>query len=234
MTKMPTLFCVTDIETTYKKRMAFDVAWRTIDRTGKVYDEGSYLIKEAFRVDVPFFKEKLGYYFEDTYKHIITPATIGEVRHKFNKGIKDLQEKGHRVIACAYNAAFDFKYLPETYQAIRNDPTAKFMTTKVELLDIWDYWGESVPLGYSADVTASGKFYSTSAESAYRWEFDLKEFEERHMAWHDVLIESDILLKALRRKKSMPVVNSPSEFIGGIYRKINTRLGVNGRDLIAA
>jgi hypothetical protein len=61
MAHKPTLFMVTDIETTLKKRIAFDIAWRIIDRAGREYGSGSYVIRESFAVDVPFFKEKLGH-----------------------------------------------------------------------------------------------------------------------------------------------------------------------------
>jgi hypothetical protein len=228
----PTLFVVTDIETTLRKRIAFDVAWRIIDKSGREYGAGSYVIREAFKVDVPFFKEKLGHYFDDAYSRLIKPASVAEVRDEYNRQIAQLQDAGHRVIACAYNAAFDFKYLPHTFNVIHGTKTP-WMQRKVELMDIWDFWGASVPLNYKANATASGKYMSTSAESAYRWEFNQSDFEERHIAWHDVLIESDILLKAVRRKKPMPVVNSPRDFAGAVWKKINTRLGVDGTAALA-
>lgn len=231
----PTLFVVTDIETTLKNRIAFDIAWRIVDKAGRVYGEGSYVIRESFKIDVPFFKEKLGHYFDDAYARLITPATIFEVREEYNDQIRNLKQAGHRVIACAYNAAFDFKYLPETIQKISGNPNERWMQQSVELLDIWDFWGASVPRNYHADASASGKYYSTSAESAYRWEFMQADFVERHIAWHDCLIESDILCKALARKKAMPVVNSPKDFAGAVWKKINTRLGVDGKaSLVAA
>lgn len=225
MAKKPTLFIVTDIETTLKHRVAFDIAWRFIDRRGREYAKGSYVIREAFYHDVPFFKEKLGHYFDDAYQHQIRPANILDVRQEFNDHVAQFQDSGHRVIGCAYNAAFDFKYLPETVQKLTDGSVTRWMDRPIELLDIWDYWGESVPLHYHAEKTASGKFLSTSAESAYRFEFVKPDFEERHIAWHDVLIESDILVRALSRKKPMPVVKSPKDFTGAVYRKINTRLG---------
>ena len=229
----PTLFVVTDIETTLRKRIAFDVAWRIIDRSGREYGSGSYVIREAFRVDVPFFAEKLGHYFDDAYSHLIKPASILEVRDEYNRQIVELQQAGHRVIACAYNAAFDFKYLPETIRAITGNEQERWMKTRVELLDIWHYWGSSVPLHYQAMPSASGKYFSTSAESAYRWEFNCADFEERHIAWHDCLIESDILLKSLARKKALPVVSRPSEFAGNVWKAINTRLGIDGKTPLA-
>jgi hypothetical protein len=231
----PTLFVVTDIETTLKKRIAFDIAWRIIDKSGREYGAGSYVIREAFRLDVPFFAEKLGHYFDDAYSHLIKPASIFDVRAEYNNQIGALQDAGHRVVCCAYNAAFDFKYLPETIQKISGNEGERWMQRKVELMDIWDFWGSSVPLNYTATPSASGKYFSTSAESAYRWEFNQSDFEERHIAWHDCLIESDILLKAIKRKKQMPIVSRPSELAGGVWKKINTRLGIDGKsDLIAA
>ena len=232
--KAPTLFMVTDIETTLKHRIAFDIAWRTIDRKGNVYAEGSYVIREAFKLDVPFFKEKLGHYFDDAYAKRIVPENILEVREIYNAQIATFQDAGHRVIPCAYNAAFDFKYMPETLQKITGNPAARWLDRKVELMDIWAYWGASVPKNYKATPSASGKYYSTSAESAFRYEFDQADFEERHIAWHDCVIEGDILKKALARRKALPVVSSPANFAGAIWKSINTRLGVDGKTALAA
>lgn len=229
----PTLFVVTDIETTMKKRIAFDIAWRIIDKRGREYGSGSYVIREAFKHDVPFFAEKLGHYFDDAYSQLIKPADIMEVRAEYNRQIAELQESGHRVIVCAYNAAFDFQYLPATVQQISGNSSERWMQRKVELMDIWDFWGSSVPLNYKASPSKSGKYYSTSAESAYRWEFNQSDFVERHIAWHDCLIESDILCKALSRRKAMPVVKSPKEFAGAVWKKINTRLQVDGKTQLA-
>lgn len=230
--KQPTVFVVFDIETTLKKRIAFDIAWKSVDRSGRVYGEGSYIVREAFEHDVPFFKEKLGLYFDDAYLQRVKPASILDIRAAFSNHVSELQKLGHRVILCAYNAAFDSKYLPETLQILTDNPNARWLDCKAELMDIWHLWGDSVPKHYRAEVTASGKFYSTSAESAYRFEFNKPDFEEYHRAWHDVEIESEILLKALSRKKKMHVVKSPAELVGGLYKRINARLGVDGHSQI--
>lgn len=222
----PTLFVVLDIETTLKKRIAFDVAWTITDRKGGEFGSGSYVIREAFRVDVPFFKEKLGHYFDDTFNRQITPASIVEVRDIFNAQINALADAGHRVILTAYNARFDFTWLPHTLQEITGDKNAKFLDRPFDLLDIWSFWGESVPLCYTAEKTPSGKFLSTSAESAFRFENQEPDFVERHIAWHDVQIEKQILLKALARKKPMQIVRKPSDLPSMVWKNINERLGV--------
>ena len=45
-------------------------------------------------------------------------------------------------------------------------------------------------------------------------------------------IESEILLKALSRKKRMHVVKSPTDLVGAVWKKINTRLGIDGKTLL--
>ena len=234
MTHKPTLFVTTDIETTYKKRVAFDIAWKIHDKRNREYARGSYVIRDAFRLDVPFFKEKLGHYFDDAYKHLIQPANILDVRAEYNRQIAEFQAAGHRVIACAYNSAFDFKYLPETVSALTDGAVTRWMDRPIELLDIWDYWGQTVPLHYGkvAPASDSGKYVSTSAENAYRYEFMKSDFVERHIAWSDVQIESEILVKAISRKKKMPVVNSPKELAGAVWKAINTRLGISGKEYL--
>lgn len=231
MSKKATLYVTTDIETTLKKRIAFDVAWKIHDKHNNEYGRGSYVIREAFKHDVPFFAAKLGHYFDDAYGQLIKPASVLEVRKEYNKQIGNLQSDGHRVICAAYNSAFDFKYLPETVKILTGGHVTRWLEHRVELLDIWDYWGESVPRIYAkcAAASASGRFVATSAEEAYRFEFVNAKFEERHIAWSDVEIESQILCRALSRKKKLPVVKSPAELAGAVWKKINARLGIDGK-----
>lgn len=234
MTTKPTVFFVTDVETTMKRTIVFDIAWKAIDRKGRVYGRGSYLIREAFQHDVPWYKEKMGLYYDDAYEGRITPSTIFEARAEYNRQIAECQDLGHRVILAAYNSRFDFDKLPFTLSELTGGKVTRWLDKSVELMDIWDYWGESVPLNYAkeAAASASGKYVSTSAESAYRYESRQPDFEEYHRAWHDVEIESQILLKALSRKKKMPVVKSPNNLVGAVWKKINTRLGIDGKDIL--
>ena len=231
MTIKPTVFFVTDVETTKRRTIAFDIAWKAIDRTGRVYGRGSYLIREAFEHDVPWFAEKMGLYYDDAFERRITPANIYEARAEYNRQIQECQDAGHRVILAAYNSRFDFDKLPYTLAEISGGKETRWLDKPVELMDIWDYWGESVPREYakSAATSASGKYLSTSAESAYRFESRQPDFVEYHRAWHDVEIESEILLKALSRKKKLPVVKSPAALAGAVWQKINKRLGIDGK-----
>ena len=230
-TKKPTIFIVTDVETTMGRKIVFDIAWKAIDRKGRVYGSGSYLIREAFHHDVPWFKDKMGLYYDDAYHHRIVPCTIFEARDAYNALIKSLRDAGHRVILAAYNSRFDFDKLPFTLAEITGGKITDWLEAPADIMDIWDYWGESVPRDYvrHASTSASGKYVSTTAESAYRYEANQPEFVEYHRAWHDVEIESEILLKALSRKKKISVVSKVSDLVGVVWKKINTRLGVDGK-----
>jgi hypothetical protein len=224
MTIKPTIFIVTDIETTLEKRIAFDIAWKGIDRTGKVYCTGSFIVLEAFKYDVPFFKEKLGFYFDDTYSHLIEPLPMQEIRDLYNTDIAVLLSEGHRVIFAAFNGGFDARYLGETTNYILKQ---RFLDIPIPMICIWNYWALSCPLNYKAKFSPSGLYYSTKAEDVYRFEFNEPDFIERHIAWHDVLIESEILLKVLRRKKKLPIMKTIKELSSPEPWKIaNERAGI--------
>lgn len=219
-----TLFVVLDIETTKFKRLAFDVAWTITDKQGNDYGSGSYLITEVLKLDVPFYKDKWPQYLIDLEAGKIAYATISEVIDTLNQQISNLKEKGHRVILCAYNARLDMTWLPYTYIQVTDDKNTDKFDQWTDLMDIWHYWGQSVPKLYDAELTASGKYLSTSAESAFRYEYQQPNFVEMHIGWHDVAIEKDILLRTLKRKKAMPVVQTKEQFAGNVWKQINERV----------
>ena len=223
MPDKPTLFVVTDIETTLRHRIAFDVAWRTIDRRGRLYDKGSYLIRETFALDIPYFKHKIGDYMVDAYNHDVQPTSMARIRDHYNDKILEFKNAGHRVIFAAYNAGFDARYLGETCRRFLD---ASFLGVPIWLVDIWDSWCQSAPLAYNY-ATEKGN-PKTSAEVVFRYEMNQPDFVERHIAWSDVTIEEQILLKVLARKKQLPIVSSPSDFNGQPWRRLLNYPAYNG------
>ena len=88
-----------------------------------------------------------------------------------------------------------------------------FLTHKnVELMDIWGNWVNSSPKSYTAPLTASKKWFSSSAENAYRFEYQEPNFIEQHTALEDCKVETKILDKVLARKKKLKIVKSPKQF----------------------
>lgn len=216
------IFAVTDIETTVKNRLAFDVAWLFIDEKGNEYAEGSYLATDSVSLDAPWFKDKVGRYFRHVANNKIKPVTFREIKWRYNRAVRQLQEKGHMVVFAAYNAAFDTRELGKTSQTLLGEP---FLETPIYMMDIWHTWAETCPLDYHARPTESGKNLSTTAESVYRFEFEDDGFIEHHVAFQDVQAEKDILLKILERNGSnLPIITNPAHFEPSPWRIANDRV----------
>ena len=66
--------------------------------------------------------------------------------------------------------------------------------------------------------TASRKYYSTTAENAYRFVFQDKTFEESHTALEDVSIESALLAEVFKKVKpkeaEMGIIFFPFRIVG--------------------
>ena len=102
----PTVFFVIDTETCRFDGMVFDIGWKAIDRKGREYSQGSYLRADVLETDTPYYRKKIAAYWFKVNKSI-TAVRFSTVRNIFNQEISRLQNKGHRCVVCAYNAAFD-------------------------------------------------------------------------------------------------------------------------------
>lgn len=223
-----TIFSVLDVETCRPAKgegqgLVFDVAWKHIDRKGRQYGSGSYIAKDVLSKHLPFFVEKLGDYYQLAYDHDVKPVLFREIANEYNRQIMKLQAMGHKVIFCAYNAQFDSGALGATAKMLG---MSSFLQVKLPLLCIWYYWALTCPKTYTAKLTKSGKFYSTTAEDVYKFETHNHSFVEQHVGFADVEAEAEILLKVLNRKKPMPLVSKPDELPGHIFRVANKRLGM--------
>ena len=112
--KKPTIYVVTDTETTKKNGLVFDLAWRAVDKFGILYASGSYLLSDVLRYDDPFWKEKIGEYWKLVHKGKIRPVSTRMARRMFNNELQTLKDNGHRIIFTAYNCAFDAGALSTT------------------------------------------------------------------------------------------------------------------------
>lgn len=89
------------------KPLIYDIAWRIVDRKGKVYAEHSYLIQETFFVpqifNTAYYKDKRNIYMA-RYKN-------GDITAKsWNDVIEILTEELSKMhLTLAYNSMFDFK-----------------------------------------------------------------------------------------------------------------------------
>lgn len=223
-----TLYCLMDTETTMKNGMVFDFAFDLFDRSGKTFESGSYLFTDVLAIEEPFYKEKIAQYWQLVYKHHIKPASLRVVRRVFNKTLQRYIKKGYKIVLCAYNAQFDITHLGETSENILSKKWLEPETKNLWFYDLWHGWVAGCPVdyGWTAPLThekagqknpKTGKPFpfniKTSAEAVYSYLVDNPHFEEKHIAFSDILIEKVILLDILARKKKMHIVRSPKDFI---------------------
>lgn len=214
------IFVVLDTETTKRNGLVFDAGWTSIDRKGNHYGKGSYLFRDVLVQDDPFYREKIGNYWEMAWQHDVRPITFANFRDRFNRHLNKLRKMNFEPIICAYNAAFDTRQLSLTAMKMLGK---RFLTHPTRLLDIWDAWASSCPKRYIAERSASGNVRSR-AEDVYKFEMKLPHFEEAHTGYEDTKIEAQILLKVLARKQSLPIVTHPSQFCGDPWRKVQQRI----------
>jgi len=214
MTIQKNAYVVMDTETSYRNGLVFDFGWTTIDKRGNVLGSADLNFLDVICKEKPYYIHKIKGYARRQRKAIHKVTTFAVGQRLFNLHIQHLKAAGYRVILCAYNASFDCRVLGGTSRAFG---CGKFLRHSVELLDIWGNWALSAPKAYTAPVTASGKFLSTTAQNVYRFESQQPDFIEAHTAYEDTTIEAEILLKILRRKKRLKVVKSPRDFDAQIW-----------------
>jgi len=217
MTISKNAYIVMDTETSGFSKLVFDFGWTTIDKRGNVLGKADMVFFDVAVTERPYFINKVKAYGKRMDKGVHRVTSFEAGRRLFNLHVAHLKAKGYRVIVCAYNAAFDVRALNITTK--RMTAHKSFMRSSVELLDIWGNWAISAPKAYTAPRTASGKFYSTSAENVFRFETNNPDFVEAHTAYEDTKIEAEILKRILKRKKRVKVVKSPRDFDSRIWEK---------------
>jgi len=211
MTIKKNAYVVLDTETSGFSKLVFDLGWITRDRKGNVIDSASYLMLDVIATEKPYFMNKVkGYTSKARKSDKFKLTNFATVRRLFNKHIESLLYSNYRVIVCAYNARFDCDALATTTKRMTKEKT--FLTHKVELMDIWGNWVNSSPKSYSAPLTNSKKWFSSSAENVFRFEYQEPNFIEQHTALEDCKVETKILDKVLARKKKLKIVKSPRDF----------------------
>lgn len=240
------------------KPLIYDLAWKIIDQSGKVYREKSYLITEIFSVphifNTAYYASKRPLYLEKLRKGEIALV-------QWETAIADMLADMRETSAVgAYNSMFDYKkaikftdeYMTALYSPnyheweneqkrridyLVNNPTRDnpnefnplVFEFRGETFPLFDIWGLSCENLLNNDeyrqfckdteqTTASGKYYKTSAESAYRFIKQNAEFVESHTAKEDTDIECELLAEVFKKVKpknmTMGIIYFPFRMLG--------------------
>lgn len=230
------LYALIDTETTMRNGLVFDFAYIFFDKAGQVYGKHSFLFKDVMAVEEPFFKEKIANYWKLVEKGLIKPVSFKVARYHFNRVLAKYNALGFEIVLCAYNATFDVGVLGKTTAALMGvDPVTdkhfKFLTQPVKLFDVMHGWAATCPKEYGKfapfNEPKPGKKptgnISTTAENVYRYESGDPSFVERHVAFEDAIIEKDIMLRILARKKKMHIVTNPADFAAHPWKIVQER-----------
>ena len=188
-------------------KSVYDIAWQIVDKSGNVYIERQYLVKEVITDEN---KMRDAFYHAKVYNTYIPMLAAGEVgllewakiREIFNKDIADFNVN----IFAAYNVGFDMSAIAYT-----NGGKGFIQKRDIKILDLWQLACETIlstkaykyyatKLGF---VSKAGNII-TNAEKAFAFTSGNWEYIEDHTALADVKIETEILLHCLRYKKKMP------------------------------
>lgn len=189
-------FIVLDVEGTADNSV-YDFGFVVIDHN-EVVETYNAIIAEVWndkaRMNSAYYADKLPRYGE------VHPVPFIEAWNVFNTAIKSYNIR----TVWAWNVSYDETALNNTIARLSNGFINKFCPT-VKWRDAWDYVAACYcsTRKYAAwtvnnDFLTPRNYPRTSAETVYRYLFGDISFNEDHMALSDALIESQMIMKALK------------------------------------
>lgn len=212
--KRKTYIMVLDVETANEvdEALVYDLGWLVADKHGNIVERVSFAIWEIFEkepklMNTAYYAEKLPIYHSEIKSGQRKVVPILAARNRLHQSL----EKYNIKEVFAYNAYFDKSALNRTLRYITKSQYRWFMPYGIRFSCIWNMACQTI---FSRPTyrrmakkqgwySPSGKYYSTNAETAYRFLTGKYDFTELHIGWADILIEYYILLKTFRSKKKM-------------------------------
>lgn len=206
--------CILDVETAniMDDPLVYDLGYIIADLHGNIMIERSYAISdiyihEAELMQTAYYAEKLPSYKEEINKGTRLIASLYKARKQL---LEDMQLFRVKEIY-AYNAHFDRRALNTTIRWTTKSRFRYFFPYKYKFYCIWNMACTTTLQQKTFQklalihqwITPSGRYFSSSAEVAYKYIIRNPEFVEEHKGIDDVRIEYQIFLHALRQKKKM-------------------------------
>lgn len=204
----------------------YDIGWRVVDKSGRVYSEQNYLVREV--VTNP---EKMAsaYYHKKIYTDYLDLLDIGAVTLlEWTEIIELIREEcaAHSVdVLSAYNLRFDIGAMRRTSKLLRSSPVFNY---RPDLLCLYVFACKTAfrsPLYHDLAnmqgwVSPAGNV-RTTAEHAYRFLSGDWSLVEDHTAASDTRIETEILARLMQRKTPIPY----NDLTGNPWRIAQTPTG---------
>ena len=220
MARKKELLLVIDTETcnTIEQPLCYDIGYAICDRSGKIYEERSFVVAEMFidhkdLMESAYYAEKLPQYWEDLKNGKRTMKSIFNIRKQI---LEDMKKYSIRKVG-AYNMGFDKRALNNTLRYCSKSRFRWFFPFGTKFFCIWNMACQVVmnQISYIKFAIQNGLEnpsgnIQTSAESCYKFLKKQVDFVESHTGLEDVKIEVEILAECYRKHKKMSTEISPS------------------------
>ena len=206
-------YLVFDTETTngFDDPLVYDIGGAIVDKTGKVYEDFSFVVYETFcgmkdLMKSAYYANKIPQYqkdIKDGKRKIVKYATA-------RRKIHELCKKYNVKAIMAHNARFDYLSTATTQRYLTKSKYRYFLPYGVPIWDtlkmaqdtickqkLYKLWTKAN--GY---LTKFGKPMAT-AEVLYKYISGKNDFEEVHCGLDDVLIEKEIFAHCVAQHKKM-------------------------------
>ena len=197
---------VLDVETanSLDDALVYDIGWRIIDLFGKVYAEGSFVIRDIFVyeraiVKEAFYADKIPEYVRDIQNGTREMVNFMEARRR----ILNIMKRFNCHTVAAYNANFDRNALNKTLRFLTKSKYRYFFPYNTQFICIWNMACNSICQRGEYRTFAEtnrhysnhGKNYRATAETVYAFLTNNADFTEEHKGLDDVKIECEIFVK---------------------------------------
>lgn len=202
-------FIVIDTETTngFDDPLCYDVGFIVTDKTGKIFEEFSFVVKEIFFNDSlmaeAYYADKRSQYLKEIRTGKRTVKKFFEVKKIFNS-----VSRKHKIMKVfAHNAKFDYSALSTTLRYLTNSKYRFFFNygqaiwcTLKMAKETFAKDPKYVEFCKRNNFVTLHKEPRLTAEILYRYIIDDVDFIEEHTGLEDVKIEKEIAKEILKKK----------------------------------
>lgn len=201
-----------DTETTNDIECPFcyDFGFSVIDESGKVYEQGSYVVADVFLdkglMENAYFKDKIPQYWEDIKSGKRVLRRWKTIKHI----VKDVMRQHSIDTVVAHNARFDYlstattqRYLTSSKWRFFFPYGTKFVDTLKMARECFKNDEDYIKFCEENDYLTAYKKPRYTAEILYRYMTNDTTFVESHTGLEDVDIERQIFVECLRRNPNV-------------------------------
>lgn len=200
------LYLLCDVETIgVESKLTYDISYLICDKEGNIYRMRNFLVREVFNdmetMQNAYYFKKYHLYIEMLNKHFYEMYDLKTIINKINEDLKEFNID----VFTAYNCQFDVSALNYTIDELKcpvkiNYPSVEcvwaFASNTIMNTKRYRKWALQNQM-----LTASGKYFSSTAETCFRYLSEIKDISEYHLGALDIFREELTILNTCNQYK---------------------------------